>query len=47
MEMEQTRDFIFVKQEVNANIIAAESKETEVFNIDLEKAPVLISFLKL
>jgi UDP-glucose 4-epimerase len=30
---EQTRDFVFVKDIVNANIIAAESKETGIFNI--------------
>jgi UDP-glucose 4-epimerase len=29
----QTRDFTFVKDAVNANILAAESKETGVFNI--------------
>ncbi len=30
---EQTRDFTFVKDAVNANILAAESKETGIFNI--------------
>lgn len=30
---EQTRDFIYVNDVVNANIIAAESKETGIFNI--------------
>jgi UDP-glucose 4-epimerase len=29
----QTRDFVFVKDVVRANILAAESRETEVFNI--------------
>lgn len=29
----QTRDFVYVKDIVNANIIAAESKETGIFNI--------------
>lgn len=35
---EQTRDFISVKQVVEANILAAESKETGVFNIGLGKS---------
>jgi len=34
----QTRDFIFVKHVVDANILAAESKETGVFNIGLGKS---------
>jgi len=34
---EQTRDFVSVKNVVNANILAAESKETDVFNIGMGK----------
>ena len=35
---EQTRDFIHVKEVVEANILSAESKETGVFNIGLGKS---------
>lgn len=35
---EQTRDFISVKHIVDANILAAESKETGIFNIGLGKS---------
>jgi UDP-glucose 4-epimerase len=35
---EQTRDFVSVKHVVDANILAAESKETGIFNIGLGKA---------
>jgi len=35
---EQTRDFISVKHVVDANILAAESKETGIFNIGLGKS---------
>jgi UDP-glucose 4-epimerase len=41
---EQTRDFIYVDDIVNANIIAAESKETGIFNIAAGK-PVSINEL--
>jgi len=35
---EQTRDFVFVKHVVDANILAAESKETGIFNIGIGKS---------
>lgn len=44
---EQTRDFVFVKDIVNANIIAAESKETGIFNIASGKQVSIIELAKL
>lgn len=38
---EQTRDFVFVKHVVEANILAAESKETGAFNIGLGKSTTI------
>ncbi len=40
-DCEQSRDFISVKRIVDANILAAESKETGTFNIGLGKSTTI------
>lgn len=44
---EQTRDFISVKRVVDANILAAESKETGSFNIGLGKSTTVNQLFKI
>ena len=44
---EQTRDFVHVKQVVEANILSAESKETGVFNIGLGKSTSINQLFKI
>jgi UDP-glucose 4-epimerase len=44
---EQTRDFISVNNVVNANILAAESKETGVFNIGLGNSTTINHLFKI
>jgi len=44
---EQSRDFVSVKQVVTANIMAAESKQTGVFNIGLGKSTTINQLVKM